>query len=412
LVKRGIGRTIGPVWLKLAAEPVGPLPQIGFTLPTDCPLLGRRQAERLRLLKPSYLRCDVNLAGDIGPTLQRAIHTAAILNTPLDLALFVGAHPERELESLAAFIKRTRPPIARWTIFSMLGWSTTRDLIATAIRHLRPLDPTIPIGGGTQANFRELNGQRPPTDILDFITWSQTPQIHAFDNASLVETLAAHTATVESARQFAGSRPLVVGPNTFRMQNNPYATGPWPPPTLTGQLPHDIDLRQMSLFGAGWTLGSIKYLAESGVQAATYYDLVGWKGLMERETGSPLPGQFPSLPGSVFPVYHVFADLAEMPDAQVVPLKSTDPLWIDGLALTNGPYTRLLVANLTGVKRQFWMQTDARRARIRTLTKGSLPHGMASPEQYRSKRNHVKHIWNGCFYFELQPYAYARIDLT
>lgn len=38
--------------------------------------------------------------------------------------------------------------------------------------------------------------------------------------------------------------------------------------------------------------------------------LIGWRGVMERERGSPSPAEFPSLSGAVFPVYHVLADLA------------------------------------------------------------------------------------------------------
>jgi hypothetical protein len=280
------------------------------------------------------------------------------------------------------------------------------------VQYLRQYDSQIPIGGGTPANFRELNGQRPPIDLLDFVAWSVTPQIHAFDNDSLVETLAAHAATVESAREFAANLPLVVGPVTFKMQTNPYATGSWPPPTPAGQLPPQVDIRQLSLFAAGWTLGSIKYLAEGGVHAATYYDLVGWKGLMERETGSPLPNQFPSNPGCVFPLYHVFADLVEMPDARVLPLKSSHPLLVDGLALTNGSYTRLLVANLTGSSQSFSLRTYAKRARIRSIGKRNIRKAVTDLDAFRSQRDFKWHIWNGHLSLGLQPYAFARIDLT
>ena len=51
--------------------------------------------------------------------------------------------------------------------------------------------------------------------------------------------------------------------------------------------------------------------AESGVSSATYYETTGWRGVMETAQGSPLPELFPSLPGGVFPLYHVFADLTE-----------------------------------------------------------------------------------------------------
>ena len=52
------------------------------------------------------------------------------------------------------------------------------------------------------------------------------------------------------------------------MRHTPYASAA-PPPVPAGELPPQVDVRQMSLFGAGWTLGSLKYLAESGVSSAT-----------------------------------------------------------------------------------------------------------------------------------------------
>jgi hypothetical protein len=108
------------------------------------------------------------------------------------------------------------------------------------------------------------------------VTFAITAEVHAFDNASVVETLEAQAAAAHSARQLAGARPVIVSPVTFKMRHNPYATGAVPP-TPPGQLPTQVDLRQMSLLGAGWTMGSLKYLAESGVSSVTYYETTGWR---------------------------------------------------------------------------------------------------------------------------------------
>src|SRR2546421_1852947 len=91
--------------------------------------------------------------------------------------------------------------------------------------------------------------------------------------------------TVKSARAFAVNRPLVVSPITLKRRYNAHATVA-EAEQAPDELPDAIDLRQMSLFGAVWTAGSIKYLAESGAASLTYYETAGWRGLMERETGS------------------------------------------------------------------------------------------------------------------------------
>jgi hypothetical protein len=401
----------GAVTLELSSQTIGPLPQIGFSLPLDQEPLTSIEIQRLLPLKPAHLRCEMSLSGEFSPALQRATDAAKKLETALELALFVGPMVERELDRLIETVNQLQPPIVRWTFFPADGWCTTRELAEFAASQLRRHDPTIPIGGGTPANFRELNCQRPPSDALDFITWSMTPQIHAFDNASIVETSAAQAATVESARQFAGGRPLVVGPITFKMQVNPYATGSWPPSLAPGQLPSQVDLRQMSLLGAGWTLASLKYLAESQIHAATYYDLVGWKGLMEREAGSPLPALFPSPPRSVFPLYHVFADLAELTAARVLPVWSSAPLCIDCLAVQSGSLTRLLVANLTEASQTMSLPVMSKSARIRMLDQHNVLLAMTDPEAYRMSEIPLQPPAADCLRIDLLPYALACIDL-
>jgi hypothetical protein len=394
--------------LRLATTGIGPLPQIGFGLPNDAEL-SLRQKELLRLLKPRHLRCELRLAGDFEATLRQVAAIARELGATLEVAVFAGADRAEQFEKLVRLTEQLQPRIARWVVFPENGWSTTKELAQFAASYLRPYDPNIPIGGGTPANFRELNAKRPPVEAIDFVTWCMTPQIHAFDNASMVETLAAHTATVESARQFAGRLPLVVGPIALKMQVNPYATGQWPPPTPAGQLPPQVDARQLSLFGAGWTLGSIKYLAESGVQAATYYEVTGWKGLMEREEGSPAPDLFPSLSGCVFPLYHVFADLAEMPDAQVVPIQSSDPLRVDALAIQNGQETRLIIANYSSETKLVTVNNSGT-GRMRLLEETNLTEAMTSPTDYRTGAKPIRLA--GRRTLELPRYAIATLDIT
>jgi len=56
--------------------------------------------------------------------------------------------------------------------------------------------------------------------------------------------------------------PIAVTPITLRKRVNPYATGPTVP-VGRDELPNTVDSRTLSLFGAGWTLAALKYLAET-----------------------------------------------------------------------------------------------------------------------------------------------------
>ena len=135
---------------------------------------------------------------------------------------------------------------------------------------------------------------------------------------AVVETLATQAETVSSARQFVGETSVAISPVTLKPRFNPNATGPVPQ-LAPGELPSQVDVRQMSLLGAGWTLGSLKHLSESAIYSATYFETTGWRGVMETEAGSPLPEKFRSLPSAVFPLYHALADVGEFASGDVLP---------------------------------------------------------------------------------------------
>ena len=161
-----------------------------------------------------------------------------------------------------------------------------------------------------------------------------------------MENLDAQAETVRSARAIAGEGQVAVSPITLRRRVNFHAAGD-PPPTPPGELPDAVDVRQSSLFGAAWTAGSLKYVAESGASSVTYYESTGWLGVVERTTGGELPERFRSNAGEVFPLYHPLADAIEWSGGEVLACDSSDRLAVVGLAARTGGVSRLLVANLT-----------------------------------------------------------------
>ena len=246
-------------------------------------------------------------------------------------------------------------------------------------------------------------------DALDLVCYSINPQVHAFDNSSLIETLEAQAVTVESARQFTDGVPIAVTPVTLLARFNPNATGPEPEPA-PGELPAQVDVRQISLFGAGWTLGSIKYLSESGASSVTYYETSGWRGVMETAGGSTLPEKFRSLPGAVFPLYHILADVGEFAGGEVLVSKSSDPLKVEGVALCKNGRTRTLLANLTPDSQQIKVQNLTETVRVRRLDETNTQTAMESPEAFRAERGELLQTTNGALELNLLPYAIAQID--
>jgi len=81
-------------------------------------------------------------------------------------------------------------------------------------------------------------------------------------------------------------------------------------------------------------IGQPAILSEAGADNITCFETIGWRGVMEKEEGCSLPDRFPSLPGAVFPLYHVLADVGEFWTGQAFPVKSSIPLSIIALALS------------------------------------------------------------------------------
>ena len=229
--------------------------------------------------------------------------------------------------------------------------------------------------GGTEIYFTDVNRSRPDLSGWDGLCFSITPQIHAFTDTDVVENLDAQGENVRSARAIAGEKPVIVSPITMRRRVNFYAAAD-PPPTAPGELPDSVDVRQSSLYGAAWTAGSLKYMSESGVSSVTYYETTGWRGVVERASGSELPKQFRSVAGEVFPLYHPLADAAEWGGAEVLACESSDVLAAVGLAVrTPDGERRVLLANLTPFEREVSRRAAPRRAVVAPTERGDRRAG-------------------------------------
>lgn len=390
----------------------GRLPQLGLGVASHGESLTAPEIARLEALKLAHLRVDLDLSrSDYAATLIRLSEEAYAIDLNLEIALTLSDNAEEELRRLRSVLEETLPPICRWLIFHQAERVTDEKWIMLARRYLESFDPGAGFSGGTNNYFTELNRQRPSLTASDAITYSLNPQVHAFDDLSLVENLAAQAATVRSARGLIGALPLLVSPVTLRPRRNQHE----PPGTALEQadeLPFAVDLRQMSLFGAAWTLGSLKYLAESGAHSVTYYETTGWRGVMETARGRSLPAQFPSLPGQVFPLYHVLADVGEYAGAEIMSGTSSDALRVDGLCLRNQPRRRLLLANLTLNEQSVRIVGLSARVSIKRLNITNAEWAMREPEAFRQAPGEMLNATNGELLLHLTPYETVRVEMN
>lgn len=377
------------------------LPELG--LAANKTKLSEGQLERLSALNLTHLRLDLDLKADYTRLLEQTTEAALALGVKLEVALQLSRNAETELSQVLEQVRVLTPPLGRWLIFAKNTKCTPVRLLDGTRSVLSAYRADVPVGGGTDAFFAELNREFPPAQAFDFISYSVNPQVHAFDDASLVETLPVQGVTVDSARKLSSGKPVVVSPITLKMRWNPNATVPTSEKSV---LADRVDQRQWSLFNAGWTLGSIKYLAQHGGASLTYFETCGALGVMSGGVETPSEALLPP-PGCVYPVYHVFADVGAFSGGQVYLSSSSHPRAVESLVLERMGKIGVLLANHTPDTLRVDITGLTGKFVCRLLDEGNVLAAMLEPEAFRAQTGTLLELPGT---LSLPPYAYARLE--
>lgn len=390
------------------------LPLIGLGMGSYGDDLADEEASLVALAAPAHLRVDI-LPSDEGhvQSLERSVRAAQRLDCGLEVAVFVSPDAERELEDLARRLGVMSVPVHRVLIFehsegfSEMRGATSPAVVAAAQQILRPAVGKAPIAGGTNQFFTEINRDRPDATPMDGIAFSLNPQVHAADDLSLIENIAAEGDVIASVRALYEGLSIFVTPVTLIGRNGPFPGGP---PDPLG-LPGPVDPRQASLLGAGWTLGSVRGFAAAGVSALTYFETSGWRGIAERQSGNERPDLFPAKAGEAYPMLHVFADLAELGQGELLDTTISDPRAATALAVASEDGFHILLANLTSAPQRLWITGlgDAGTLNLRTLDDTCADRAMSHPGAFRSSQP-SRVPSDGDLHLILAPYAYVRMD--
>jgi hypothetical protein len=385
------------------------LPKLGLCVASHGQELSLAEIARLHALRLDHLRVDLRLwEPGHAEAMRQSVEQAVAIGASIHLALHVDDQTEERIVAFFDELHSLQPPLAACLLFHRNHKVTSPRWLDVCRPLLKERWPAAAIGAGTNANFAELNRERLSPGLVEVACFTINPQVHAFDDQSLAESLETQPQMVACARAFTRSA-IAVSPITLKPQFNPNATAA-EAPAPSGQLPPHVDPRQCSLFAAVWTLGSIAQLAVAETAIATYFETTGWLGVMETESGSPLPDKFPSRPGAVFPIYHVLADLAEAADCEVRCLESDHPSAIRGLLLQSAGRRRLLLANLT--EKAMTARTDAVFFepqlvwRSRLLGPSNVVEACSHPEAFREQPGEAV-VSNR---MELPPYSYACLE--
>lgn len=362
-----------------------PLPRLGVQVSGEVADLTDVQVARLRALDLDHLRIDLPLSDETFINdLRRARRQAVALGASLHIALHLGESPQ--FDRLLEEMNRSTLPVSYW----LVAGGDPRHFERVRQR-LAPMSADAKFGVTRVTNFVELNRGRPRKASVEAVGFAVNPQIHAFDNASIVETLPIQADAVHTARQFAPGRSLIIGPVTLRPQLVNGEDQPGGPPP--GPFPSYVDPRQASPFAAVWTLGSFKHLADARSDAVTYFETVGWNGLMDADDVASRPPNYPSQPGELFPVYHLLREIGEFAGGQAVRCQAADDLRAVGLVLRKSGRLRVLVGNLTA---------ETQSVIVRGLDKAASITALNGDEISADRQ----------LSFDLPPYGIGRLDRT
>lgn len=275
------------------------LPALGITVDR---VLSQEQLALLTNLSLSYLRVDYFPEQEQSQLILNALIRNVVdsLQKILLCIYFDPDHLQAQVEQMQRHLRTFEESmLVRFEIAIFLRGVAVPEnqLLSFIIEKLHNYPGKI--GSGSDAYFTQLNRSLLNAAMLDFVIYAVNPQVHAFDNESLMSTFGGQIDTVTSAKRIAGEKPVYVSPVTLKMR--------WNPDKKVDSNPDfsepEPDERQWTLFCAAWTFGSIVAMIRAQVDLATYFLFAGDRGIvpdMDSETSSIFPGQ------KIYPVYLVF----------------------------------------------------------------------------------------------------------
>lgn len=315
--------------------------------------------------------------------------SAAEVAGQLNLALQIGVASQRgnevELRALIDVVKSAGVSVHSWIVINSVQQPADATLLETIASEI----PSVPIGYGSDVNFTELNSEGPDPEYADFITFPVNPQVHAFDDASVNETLSMHSSVLAAAREIYPDTPVGVGPVTLLPRTNstivhvPAGHSHWP-----------ADHRQQSMFAAVWMVGSISNFSNGGVDHLTYFEPFGSRGLIGAQGPTP--------------AYWALREILEISGSDVVPVESSSPLGIAALRLTNRIMT--LVACYASETISISIGGFGGVPTMRVLSADTVERASRHHESWSTGGNTLHPDSSGLLNFDVSPFSVSIID--
>jgi hypothetical protein len=405
-----------PVAVRIGGE-TRRMPAIGLGVPADEAEPALHAIDLLKQLAPKWLVCQVDLRQEHGArelALYRRLGEETGAEIVLEIVTTGGMDPAGDLAPLGDTVRAAGLTPSAIAVFpaehmkSVLPGSpwpvmpSFEEIYGAA----RNAFPGVKLGGGMATYFTELNRKRPPASLLDYVTHTTCPNVHASDDRSVMETLEALPYQIQSTRAFMGDALAYrVGPSQLASRENPYGKATTPNPSGGRACLSRIDPRQRGLFNAAWTLGYVAALARGGLEAVAMGAPTGSFGHIYRRTDFPQAWFDETEGASIYPSFHVVAGLARLSGKPLLQLELEPQGSIDGLAVRDGDKTVLWLANLGTAPQTVTLPGSAVRAAV--LDESTFERAVSDPNALDAL---AKPIDAGSL--RLDAYAVARCELT
>lgn len=302
------------VTIRIGADTGRPVPPLGLVLPGDAPAPPPALLSALRRMGPGHLRHDV-YAGRLG--WQQALCAAVDACIDLDCGLELAVYADDPADLAAVHGAAEDAPLVRLLVFGTSRdpsdpASCTSQPLAAAGRRL--VGRGVPVAGGTDLAYAELNRWRPATAGLDEVTYTVSAQVHERDELTVVENVGGMEATVRSALRAFAPLPIVVGRLALR-EGEP-------------------DERLGTPFGAAWGLAAVIRIVGAGAASVTTFATHGASGILASDERPP-------------PLADAFAALAQLQGARLLELTGV-PAPLAALAAGTARGRTLVFANPGG----------------------------------------------------------------
>lgn len=205
-----------------------------------------------RLFKPLWQK-------DVIPIIEKAIN----LQLPIYCILYFTDNYSEEINDFLQFIENVK---LTENIHSIALLSCNKFLLSDVVLEeiseaLRKSLTSSRLGGGTDANFAQLNRNRPDTEFLDFIFYSIQPQEHASDELSLIENIMGQYDTVATAKSFGKEKEIDISALSFYRRFNANTH-------FVAQKKNNTDYKHKNTnFETAWFIGAMHQLIIAGVSS-------------------------------------------------------------------------------------------------------------------------------------------------